>query len=32
VIADAHVDEAVRAVHDEFFPAGTAPQAERAAP
>jgi aspartate kinase len=30
VIADTHVDEAVRAVHDEFFPAGTPPQAERA--
>ena len=29
VIADTHVDEAVRAVHDEFFPEGTAPQAER---
>lgn len=32
VIADAHVDEAVRAVHDEFFPRGAAPAAEPSAP
>jgi aspartate kinase len=32
VIADTHVNEAVRAVHDEFFPEGTAPQAERTTP
>ena len=29
VIADTHVDEAVRAVHDEFFPEGAAPRTGR---
>lgn len=32
VIGDAHVDEAVRAVHDEFFPRGAEPPAEPSTP